>query len=119
VSYTLVGKEGMEKINSAMAGMREHPPVQIGATSVIAVRDYKSGMRTRLENWSAEDMGMQRSNVLYYELEDGSWACVRPSGTEPKLKLYVNAKATDEYELNGKIDTFLRYMDALLGPYLK
>ena len=119
VSYTLAGKEGMEKINLAMAGMREHPPVQIGSTRVIAVRDYKSGMRTRLENGRAEDMGMQRSNVLYYELEDGSWACVRPSGTEPKLKLYVNAKATDEYELNGKIDTFLKYMDALLGPYLK
>ncbi len=119
VSYTLTGREGMEKISAAMAGMRAHPPAQIASARVVAVRDYETGMRSEPESGHSADMGMQRANVLYYELEDGSWACVRPSGTEPKLKLYVNAKASGEYELSDKIEAYVTNVDALLAQYLK
>ena len=94
VSVTLPGKEGLGRMKEIMAGLRENPPAEIAGLKVTAVRDYKKGIRT--ENGVSAPTGLPTSDVLYFELEGGNWVCVRPSGTEPKIKLYVNSNAADK-----------------------
>ena len=96
VSTTLPGKNGLSRMKEIMAGLRDNPPAEIGGMKVTAVRDYLSGVRK--QNGVAEPTGLPTSDVLYFELEKGCWVCVRPSGTEPKIKLYVNTNATDQAE---------------------
>ncbi len=93
-STTLPGKDGLSKMKEIMAGLRNDPPKSIGGMKVTAVRDYLKGIRT--ENGQEEPTGLPASDVLYFELEKGCWVCVRPSGTEPKIKLYVNTNDQDQ-----------------------
>ena len=93
-STTLPGKDGLSKMKEIMAGLRNDPPKSIGGMKVTAVRDYLKGIRT--ENGQKEPTGLPASDVLYFELEKGCWVCVRPSGTEPKIKLYVNTNDQDQ-----------------------
>ena len=89
VSTTLPGKDGLARMKEIMSGLRAKPPKEIGGLAVAAIRDYLKG--TRESNGKTEPTGLPESDVLYFELEGGNWVCVRPSGTEPKIKLYVNA----------------------------
>ena len=89
-SATLPGKDGLEKIKHIMERLHQSPPESIGPFKVKAVRDYLKG--TRIENGQVEKLAYLPSDILYFELEGGHWLCVRPSGTEPKVKLYVNTK---------------------------
>ena len=91
-SVTLPGKDGVAKMKQIMAGLRANAPKSLAGLSVLAVRDYKTGLRTDADGETAQ-MGLPVSDVLYYELEGRNWVCVRPSGTEPKIKLYVNTRA--------------------------
>ncbi len=91
VSVTLPGKDGVTKMKEIMSSLRENAPEEIGGLNVLAVRDYLKGVRTTKNG--AEKLDTPPSDVLYFELEDGNWVCVRPSGTEPKIKLYVNTRA--------------------------
>ena len=74
--------------------VRNHPPKQLGGHKVFAVRDYLADSRTDFITGNVTKTGLPSSNVLYYELEDNSWCCVRPSGTEPKIKYYFGVKGT-------------------------
>lgn len=95
VSKTLPGKDGLSRMKEIMRDLRANPPKELAGMKVVAVRDYLTGMRTCGEK--TEPTELPASNVLYYELEGGCWVCVRPSGTEPKIKLYVNTNAkTDD-----------------------
>ena len=94
VSKTLPGKDGLTRIREIMANLRAEPPKEIGGMQVTAVRDYLKGTRTAAG--VSEPTGLPASDVLYYELEDGCWVCIRPSGTEPKIKLYINSNAPDK-----------------------
>ena len=94
VSTTLPGKDGLSKMKTIMAGLRANPPKEIAGMKVTAVRDYLSGVRTA--DGKQEPTGLPTSDVLYFELEKGCWVCVRPSGTEPKIKLYVNTNAPEK-----------------------
>ncbi len=87
-TMTLKGMDGAAQIQSMMTKMRENPPKKIGSYDVIALRDYKNDVRTEIATGKTEPTGLPESNVLYYELSDGAWCCVRPSGTEPKIKFY-------------------------------
>ena len=87
-TMTLKGMDGAQQIQNMMTKMREHVPAEIGAYKVLAIRDYKTGIRKDLENGKEEPAGLPESNVLYYELSNHAWCCVRPSGTEPKIKFY-------------------------------
>ena len=80
-SVTLEGANGAEKIEQIMTHLRQNPPKNIGTHAVVEVRDYKDGLGN-----------LPKSNVLYYALENDGWCCVRPSGTEPKVKLYTGVK---------------------------
>ncbi len=92
VSVTMKGMDGAEKIQAILTDMREHPRKQIGAYQVIALRDYQTDTRLELASGKVTKTGLPASNVLYYELERGAWCCVRPSGTEPKVKFYMGVK---------------------------
>ncbi|MBQ8081225.1 MAG: phospho-sugar mutase [Clostridia bacterium] len=91
VSVTLPGKDGVQKMADIMAHLRANPPKEIAGLQVTAVLDYDKGVRVSAEGETRLDT--PASNVLYFELEKGNWVCVRPSGTEPKIKLYVNTRA--------------------------
>ncbi len=92
VSVTMKGVDGAEKIQNILKQMRENPLKQIGDYKVLAVRDYDADTRLDMETGKVTATGLPKSNVLYYELERGAWCCVRPSGTEPKVKFYMGVK---------------------------
>ena len=112
VSATLPGKDGLTKMKEIMAGLRDNPPAEIGGMKVTAVRDYQKGIRTA--DGKSEPTGLPASNVLYFELEGGCWVCVRPSGTEPKIKLYVNTNAKDRAEAGRLNETLCEASQALM-----
>lgn len=87
-TLTMKGADGAAKISAVMEEQRKNPPRNIASYDVLAVRDYKLGVRTDLLTGEAAKTGLPESDVLYYELSDRAWCCVRPSGTEPKIKFY-------------------------------
>ncbi len=91
-SFELTGKDGLEKMKRVMKALRDEHPKSLAGTEVLAVRDYLASART-LAGGETQPIELPRSDVLYYELDGGAWVCIRPSGTEPKIKLYVNAVA--------------------------
>ncbi len=93
VSIVLEGAEGAEKINQMMENMRNHLPEHIGKYKVKVFKDIKYDVVKNLITGETSKTGLRSSNVLYYDLEEDSWCCVRPSGTEPKIKLYMGVKA--------------------------
>jgi len=107
-SYTLEGKAGIERIGSAMVALRAEPPGKVAGFAVTKATDYKNPSQT----------GLPPSDVLRYSLENGAWIAVRPSGTEPKLKLYIGADAEDEPAVDALLGALMEDMDALLSRYL-
>lgn len=103
-TLTLKGLEGAEKIRRMMNEMRENPPKELAGRKVLAVRDYKAGMRKDMETGIVTRTGLPDSNVLYYELEDFAWCCVRPSGTEPKIKFYFGVKGNSLEDAQEKLE---------------
>ena len=107
-SITLKGIEGLAKIKEIMETLRKETLTEIGGSKVVRVRDYANDTITDLATGKVEPTGLPKSNVLYYELEDEAWVCVRPSGTEPKVKFYIGVKgssmdeADQKYEALGK-----------------
>ncbi|MDQ0205286.1 phospho-sugar mutase [Alkalicoccobacillus murimartini] len=95
-SLTLKGKAGAEKINSILASFRLDPPSHMNDVNIVSVEDYQSSERTVLESNVKEAITLPTSNVLKYKLADGSWFCIRPSGTEPKVKFYFGVTADSE-----------------------
>lgn len=112
-TITLKGMDGAQQIQQMMAEAREHLPQQIGDAKVLAVRDYKTDVRYDMTDGSKSATGLPTSNVLYYELEDHSWCCVRPSGTEPKIKFYFGVKGTSLSDAEAKLDSLQKAMMAL------
>ncbi|HGA0513458.1 phospho-sugar mutase [Bacillus pacificus] len=92
VSLTLKGKDGAEQIQEMMTTFRENPPKEVAGLTVVAVEDYKASIITSLQDGHKEEIHLPKSNVLKYQLEDGSWFCLRPSGTEPKIKFYFGVQ---------------------------
>lgn len=104
-SFVLPGKDGLEKMQTVMAALRANPPKDFAGEKVAALRDYQSGVRTAADG-TTEKLTLPVSNVLYFELENGAWICVRPSGTEPKIKLYVNAVSDDPAKTQQMLDAY-------------
>ena len=93
-SVTLKGIEGLQKIQEIMDTLRQNPPAEFAGYKVVSVRDYKKDTITDLATGEVRPTGLPNSNVLYYDLTDDAWVCVRPSGTEPKVKFYYGVKGT-------------------------
>ncbi len=90
-SINLGGVEGAAQIKKVMADLRADAPSEVGGVKVIEARDYSEGTIKDIATGEVTPTGLPKSNVLYYVLEDGTWFCVRPSGTEPKIKVYFGA----------------------------
>ena len=112
-SVTFPGKEGGAKMTSIMDMLHSEKLESIGGSKVVATRDYLKDTRTTDEG--VTPTGLPRSNVLYYELDGGAWVCVRPSGTEPKIKIYINAVSDDPEKTRALLDAYARDMDRILG----
>ncbi|AFI27566.1 MULTISPECIES: phosphoglucomutase [Bacillus] len=93
-SLTLKGKQGAEQIEAILASFRKNPPQKMAGKQVVTAEDYAVSKRTLLTENKEEAIDLPKSNVLKYFLEDGSWFCLRPSGTEPKVKFYFAVKGS-------------------------
>ena len=103
-TMTLKGIDGAAQIDTIMSNAREKAPAQIGDYKVLAIRDYKNDTRKDMVTGETAPTGLPSSNVLYYELEDNAWCCVRPSGTEPKIKFYFGVKGESLADSQAKLD---------------
>jgi phosphoglucomutase len=102
-SFTLEGKEGLEKIGNIMQKLRDDKGLKIEGYQIVSISDYLSGEKYNILSNSREKLSLPASNVLYYELSGGSWFCIRPSGTEPKIKIYFETFGTDIKDAKEKL----------------
>ncbi|MBQ2982499.1 MAG: phospho-sugar mutase [Lachnospiraceae bacterium] len=101
-SITLKGKEGLAKIQEILESLRNNTPEMFGEYKVVSARDYKKDTIKDLATGEVTPTGLPKSNVIYYDLSDDAWLCVRPSGTEPKVKFYYGVKGTSLEDANKK-----------------
>jgi phosphoglucomutase len=102
-TITLKGIEGAEKIKSMMESIRSNPPKELGGYEVVSFRDYQKDTITDLKTGNVKPTGLRKSNVLYFDLTDDAWVCVRPSGTEPKIKFYIGVKGSSFEDADKKL----------------
>lgn len=118
-SFTLKGKEGLEKINTAMESLRNMDVREIGEKDVSVISDYKKRIRKNLKTNEDLKISLPESNVLHYTLNPGTWFCIRPSGTEPKIKIYYGISSETlegaEKELNDLKQNVLSIIKPLLA----
>ncbi len=101
-SVSLKGIEGLQKIQEILETLRSNTPEKIGSYKVVSARDYKLDTIKNMETGEVTATGLPTSNVLYYDLTDDAWLCVRPSGTEPKVKFYYGVKGTSLEDADAK-----------------
>ena len=112
-SITFAGKEGGEKMASIMNMLHSEKLEKIGPSKVVGTKDYL--LDTYTTDAGVVPTGLPKSNVLYYELEGGAWVCVRPSGTEPKIKIYINAVTDEPAKTTALLEEYAKAMNELLG----
>ncbi len=110
-TITLKGFEGAQKIREMMDSIRNNPPRKLGCYDVLEFRDYEKDIVTDYKTGETRPTGLRKSNVLYFDLNDNAWACVRPSGTEPKIKFYIGVKGNSFEDAEKKQKELL---DALM-----
>ncbi len=113
VSIVLKGADGAEQIKLKMEKMRNNPPKELAGLKVLEVRDYEKHTIIK-SNGEKLETDLPTSNVLYYDLENNSWCCVRPSGTEPKIKFYMGVKGTSMEDANNKVEELTNAMNKLV-----
>lgn len=106
-TMTFKGADGAKKMQDMMDAYRKNTPKQVGAYKVLRLRDYKNDVITDLATGETAPTGLPKSNVLYFELENDAWFCVRPSGTEPKIKFYAGIKGTSLEDSAKKLDELM------------
>lgn len=114
ITVTLEGADGAEQIKSIMEKMRENTPSSFGSYKILAVRDYSTGKVKNLVTGEETETGLPKSNVLYYELENNEWCCIRPSGTEPKIKLYMGVRGTSMQNAEEKLEELKSEMSKIV-----
>ncbi|GAE89714.1 phospho-sugar mutase [Acetivibrio straminisolvens] len=118
-SFTLKGKDGVEKIKSALKSLRENKVVKFGEYEAVAVRDYLSSERFEVATGAKEKLTLVQSDVLYYELRDKAWFCIRPSGTEPKIKIYYGVTESSMSAAKEKLKHLQDNVLSVIEPLLK
>ncbi len=113
-SLSFTGADGAERMKARMQQLRENAPELLGSVRVVAVRDYQTSARRDLLTGEEQPLTLPKSNVLYFELEGGGWCCIRPSGTEPKMKLYFGAKGNSPEAAKNHTEEIMRGASALL-----
>ena len=114
VSIVMEGAEGAEKIKEMMTNMRNTPVEKIGEYKVLTFKDVEKDYVKDMVTGEESKTGLPKSNVLYYALEDNNWCCVRPSGAEPKIKLYMGVKGTSDEDAAKKLEALKEAMVAIV-----
>ncbi|MBR6542487.1 MAG: phospho-sugar mutase [Anaerotignum sp.] len=114
-SLTMKGLEGMERIALIMKTFRENTPAELGGFKVVVAKDYKTQVFKNLVTGEESGSPLPVSDVLHYTLEDGTWVCIRPSGTEPKLKFYIGVKADSLQAAEEKVAVLNDDIDAKIA----
>lgn len=117
-SIGLKGIEGLAKIQSIMETLRNNTPAEVGGYQVVSARDYKQDTIKDMATGQVTPTGLPASNVLYYDLEDGAWLCVRPSGTEPKIKFYYGIKGSSLADADEKSAAMGKAVQAMVDTML-
>lgn len=117
-SVTMKGIEGLQKIQEIMETLRNETPSEIAGYKVLSARDYKKDTIKNLESGEMTKTGLPSSNVLYYDLSDEAWLCVRPSGTEPKVKFYYGVKGTSLEDADAKSAALGKQVVAMIQEML-
>ncbi len=113
-SIGLKGIEGLAKIKNIMDTLRNNTPVEVGGYKVVSARDYQLDTIKDMATGEVKSTGLPASNVLYYDMNDGAWMCVRPSGTEPKIKFYYGIKGTSMENADAKSAEFGKAVQAMV-----
>lgn len=113
IAVVLKGVDGAKEIKDKMEKMRNNPPKELAGLKVLEVRDYEKHEIVKA-NGEKGETDLPTSNVLYYELENNSWACVRPSGTEPKIKFYMGVKGNSDADADEKLAKLKEAMQAIV-----
>ena len=113
VNLFMYGVDGLGEMRTLMASLRQTPPAEVGGTPVTRVRDYQTGDVVIPGLGVVEKTPIVGSNVLFFELSDGSALVVRPSGTEPKIKMYVLARGASAEEAKARKDRYAAYARSL------
>ena len=117
-SIGLSGIEGLAKIQNIMDTLRNNTPAKVGSYDVVSARDYKLDTIKDMATGEVKPTGLPSSNVLYYDMNDGAWMCVRPSGTEPKIKFYYGVKGTSLKDADAKSSAFGEAVQAMVDSML-
>ena len=117
-SISLSGIEGLAKIQSILEALRQNPPAEIGGYKVVSRRDYKKDEIVDLATGETKPTGLPSSNVLYYDMTDDAWLCVRPSGTEPKIKFYYGIKGTSLADADEKSEALGKAVLAMIDKMM-
>ncbi len=118
-SITLKGIEGLAKIQEILDTLRNNTPEKFGKYKVLSARDYKKDTIKDMVTGEVKPTGLPSSNVLYYDLEDNAWLCVRPSGTEPKVKFYYGVKGTSLEDATKLSDELGKEVVDMINEMLK
>ena len=113
-TITLKGIDGAQQIKDMMDRLRSNPPKEFDGLKALKFRDYTKDTVTDLATGEVTPTGLPNSNVLYFEIENDSWCCARPSGTEPKIKFYMGIKGNDLEDANKKLESFKNAVVAAL-----
>ncbi len=117
-SFTLEGKAGIEKIGNTMTLLRNEKPLRFNCCEVAAIRDYYLQERWEPVSGKTTRLDLPQSNVLYYEMKDGSWFCIRPSGTEPKMKVYYGVSEASSAKASEKLEYLKENVISVIRKYL-
>lgn len=114
ISITHKGMEGLAKIKKIMDTLRAHPPMKFGKYKVTATRDYEFGVINNIETSESKPTNIPKSNVLYFDLTEDAWLCVRPSGTEPKIKIYFGVVGENYEDGNKKSEELAQIVKVMM-----
>lgn len=103
-TVTLKGQDGAKKIAAMMEQIRGSVPESVGGFRMAQFRDYREDVLLDCTSGTKTSTGLPKSNVIYFALEDAAWCCIRPSGTEPKIKFYMGVRGSSEAEAAEKLD---------------
>ena len=115
MNLVMPGRDGLKKMAELMANLREHPPVDIAGVAVKEQKDYKDGSVVNVADGRRSAMELSGSNVLRYEMADGTSLIVRPSGTEPKVKVYILANGESKETCDAKVEKYAAWAESLKG----
>jgi len=116
-SITLSGIEGLEKIKNILESLRNNTPTKFGKYNVLSARDYQKDTIVDMKTKETTTTGLPTSNVLYYDLDDKAWLCIRPSGTEPKIKMYCGVVGTSMEDADKKIRRIIKWYSRISKTY--